>query len=242
MTDTVVVDRRFCGPPDSGNGGYTCGVIARHVGNPAEVTLRQPPPLDRPLAVRPAGDAFEVYDGQTLVAEARPVEAVGVDVPEPVSFADAGTAGADSWITRSPDNHPFPTCFVCGPGRAVGDGLRVFVGPVGGRPGLYAAPWVPDASLRAAGDDKRVAPEFVWATLDCSGGIGGQYEVFEAGVPHVLGRLTVDVHTPVVVGERCVAVGWQLGAEGRKVETGSAVFGGDGGVVGRARATWIRLL
>jgi len=241
VNDTVVIERRFCGPPDSGNGGYTSGVIARHIGNPAEVTLRQPPPLDRPLALERDGDELRVFDGKTLVAEARPVDTVAVDTPEPVSFADAGTAGAKSWIATRPEHHPFPTCFVCGPGRAVGDGLRVFVGPVGGRAGLYAAPWVPHASLRAPGEDEQVAPEFVWATLDCVGGIGGQYDAIGSGVPHVLGRLTAEVTGSVVVGERCVALGWQLDAEGRKVETASAVFGGAGTLVGQARATWIRL-
>lgn len=241
MSDTVVVDRRFCGPSDSGNGGYSCGVIARNIGGPAEVTLRQPPPLDQPLALERDGDELRVFDGETLVAEARPVDTVAVDVPEPVSFADAGTAGAGSWIATSPEDHPFPTCFVCGPGRAVGDGLRVFVGPVGGRAELYAAPWVPDASLRAPEGDDQIAPEFVWATLDCAGGIGGLYDAFAARIPHVLGRLTAEVRGSVVVGERCVALGWQLGADGRKVETGSAVVGAGGEVVGRARATWIRL-
>lgn len=241
MSGTVVIDHRFCGPSDSGNGGYSCGVIARHIGSPAEVTLRQPPPLDHPLALERDGDELRVFDGTTLVAGARPVDTVAVEVPEAVSFAAAGTAGANSWIATSPEHHPFPTCFVCGPGRAVGDGLRVFVGPVGGRAGLYAAPWVPDASLAAPEEDEQVAPEFVWATLDCAGGIGGLYDAFEARIPHVLGRLTAEVRAPVAVGERCVAVGWQLGAEGRKVETGSAVFGGGGALVGRARATWIRL-
>jgi hypothetical protein len=238
---TVVVDRRFCGPSDSGNGGYTCGVIAGHVGNPAEVTLRQPPPLDRPLALERDGGEVRVKDGATLVAEARPVDRVAIDLPAPVSFAAADAAGTRSWVHDRPDDHPFPNCFVCGPGRAPGDGLRLFVGPVDGSAGLYAAPWVPDASLRLPGDDEHVAPEFVWATLDCAGGIGGLYHAFEERVAHVLGRLTAEVTAPVLVGEECVVLGWQLGAEGRKVETGSAVFGDSSRLVGRARATWIRL-
>ena len=52
----LTVPRRFCGPPGSGNGGYTAGLLAERVqggtahavshapGCPAvEVTLRQPP-------------------------------------------------------------------------------------------------------------------------------------------------------------------------------------------------------
>ncbi|MGH9033926.1 MAG: hypothetical protein ACRDZV_17510, partial [Acidimicrobiia bacterium] len=71
--------------------------------------------------------------------------------------------------------------------------------------------------------------------------IGGQYDAIGSGVPHVLGRFTAEVTGSVVVGERCVALGWQLGAERRKVETGSALFGDSGELVARARATWIRL-
>ena len=42
MTGTLVIGSRFCGPPDSGNGGYVCGLIADYLGGPAEVTLRKP--------------------------------------------------------------------------------------------------------------------------------------------------------------------------------------------------------
>jgi hypothetical protein len=241
-SDTVVIDRRFCGPPDSANGGYTCGVLASYVGNPAEVTLRQPPPLERPLTVSLTVDGAQLLDGDLLVAEARAVASVDVDVPAPVSFADAHAAGARSYVLASPEEHPFPTCFVCGPHRAERDGLRVFVGPVEGVDGLYAAPWIPDASLVPA-DGAGVAavpPEFVWAALDCSGGIAGLSTV-ERSAPYVLGRLSCEVVAPVAVGEECAVLGWQLGTSGRKLEVGSAVFRADGTLAGRARAVWIRL-
>ena len=37
------------------------------------------------------------------------------------------------------DDHPFPGCFVCGPDRAEGDGLRLFPGGLG--PGRTACTW-----------------------------------------------------------------------------------------------------
>ena len=52
MTETLTVDRRFRGPPDSGNGGYVAGRLAAFIDGPAEIALRLPPPLGRPLAVR----------------------------------------------------------------------------------------------------------------------------------------------------------------------------------------------
>jgi len=48
---SIIIDRRYCGPPNSGNGGYVCGRLARHIEGGAEITLRAPPPLDKPLDV-----------------------------------------------------------------------------------------------------------------------------------------------------------------------------------------------
>jgi len=66
-------------------------------------------------------------------------------VPAPASLAEA-RLGAASYEWADVDVHPYPTCFVCGPGRAAGDGMRVFPGPLSGRD-IYAAPWQPDGSL-----------------------------------------------------------------------------------------------
>ena len=44
---SIRIDRRFCGPPNSGNGGYVCGLLAAHIDGGAEITLRVPPPLEQ---------------------------------------------------------------------------------------------------------------------------------------------------------------------------------------------------
>ncbi len=50
----ITFERRFRGPLTSANGGYACGRLAAFVDDAdVEVTLRRPPPLERPLAVRP---------------------------------------------------------------------------------------------------------------------------------------------------------------------------------------------
>src|SRR5690606_26952885 len=83
MHGTIVIERRFRGPPNSGNGGYSCGRLAAFVDGTAEVTLVKPPPLDVPLAVTDADDGtVALYDGERLIATAR---AVSVDV-EPRAF------------------------------------------------------------------------------------------------------------------------------------------------------------
>ena len=58
----VMIERRYNGPPDTGNGGWSAGTFAALVDRPAGtvVTLRQPPPLDTPLSVVRASDIVRV--------------------------------------------------------------------------------------------------------------------------------------------------------------------------------------
>jgi hypothetical protein len=241
VSDPIVIGRRFCGPPDSANGGYACGLVAAHVDGPAEVALRLPPPLERPLRVEHADDGgVRVLDGDQLVAEGvrRRDEDLGIDVPEPVGIAEAEAAAAASQLHEHPEDHPFPTCFVCGPQRAADDGLHILVGPVGGR-GAAAATWTPATDL--AGADGVVRAEFVWAALDCSGGVASWLADPIDGNPFVLGRMAVTIDRPVRAGAPHAVVGWRAGHEGRKVTAGSATFTAAGDLVGLARATWIQL-
>ena len=229
MDAAIVVDRRFRGPPASGNGGYTCGLVAALVGEPAEVTLRRPPPLDTPLRVERDGALVGVYDGEELVAEGVPREP-DLDVPDSVTLEEAARAS-----TAYPgfEQHAFRTCFVCGPDRPPGDGMRVFAGPVPGRP-VVAAPWIPPSEpIDEAG---RVHRALVWAALDCPGAIAVGFP--ERGET-VLGRLTARVDAVPPAGEPCVVVAWPLGGERRKLYAGTAVFSADGALLARARATWI---
>lgn len=218
MDSSVVIPTRFRGPPESANGGYTCGLVAELAAQPVEVTLRRPPPLGRPLR----WDGSRLFDGEELVAETIPVT-VTLELPAPVWWEQAELAAA-----RFPgfEAHAFPTCFVCGPGRAVGDGLRIFAGPVEGR-ALVAAPWLVPEEVDA---------RLLWAALDCPGAIA-------VGYPRrgetVLGRFAARVLSVPAPGEQCVVVGWPLGEEGRKLEAGTALFGEGGRVHAFARATWI---
>lgn len=229
MEPSLQIDARFHGPPNSGHGGYTCGLVAEFLGGAVEVTLRSPPPLDTPLAVTEKDRRILVRHGEKLVAEA---EAAHLDpeVPDPVSLEAAKAASRDFIGFR---NHAFPTCFACGPERKPGDGLRIFAGPVPGR-NLVAAPWTPDASL--ATPQGFVAPAFVWAALDCPG-----YAAACPGAPAVLGRMAAEVLGPVRPEEAHLVVAWPLGSEGRKAFAGTALFRPDGRLLGHARQTWIRL-
>jgi len=230
-SEIIRIDRRFRGPPESGNGGYVCGRVARFIDRPTVVRLRIPPPLETDLQVHHADDGIEVYDGETVVAEARPTT-VDLDPPAPPSFEEAEEA-ARSY--RGFEHHTFPTCFVCGPERNQGDGLRIFAGPVKGRE-LVAAPWTPNESV---GDGTgRVAPEFLWAALDCPGAYS-----FTApdGGALVLGELAVEIRGDVSVGERCIVIGRELGSEGRKHWTVTALFGESGDCRAVGRGIWFEV-
>lgn len=208
-----------------------CGVLGGLVGGTAEVTLRRPPPLDTPLeVVRLDGGAVTLRDSGTVIAEGTPTS-LEIDVPEPVSF-DEATDAVKSYIGFR--HHPFPTCFVCGPQRAEGDGLRIFPGRVRGRE-IVAAPWTPDPSL--VDKDGQVRPEIVWAALDCPSG----FAVMSPKTMAVLGRLATKLLAPVRAGERCVVTGWPLGEDGRKLYSGSALFSADGDLRAVAKATWVRI-
>lgn len=237
MTTTIVIARRFCGPHTSGNGGYTCGRVATFIDGPAEVTLRAPPPLDTPLEVRREDGRVVLLHGGTEIAHGR-ATALELDVPIAPSWDEAVAAGARY---NGFKQHAYDTCFVCGPSRAAGDGLRIFCGAW--RDGRVAGTWIPDASL----DDGhgRVAPEFLWSAIDCPGSwsvIGrtdADAPVKDVPSSMLLGRLTGRIVRELRVGEPCTALGWLLGIEGRKYHVGSAIHTRAGDLVACSRGTWL---
>jgi hypothetical protein len=232
MAERLRIARRFCGPPSSGNGGYTAGLVAKALGVAAvEVTLRRPPPLEQELSLLHTEGRVELKDGEHLLAEARPAS-VDFTPPSPLSFERA-TELAHHYVGHR--QHHFPGCFVCGPARAVGDGLRIFPGHEEPAQPM-AAPWIPDASLGDAAGN--LPTEVLWAALDCIG-------YFAVAAPEypvaLLGRMTAELSGNVSAGERCVVQGWPLGREGRKLHAGTALYDSSGKLVGRAKQTWIAL-
>jgi hypothetical protein len=240
MTGSITIAPRFCGPPNSGNGGYVCGLIAGYLDEPAEITLRLPPPLNKRLAVEMDDQgSVRVADGDSLIAEATSLAGnLGLQLPAPVSVTQAQAASAQSPLRLHPEAHPFPTCFVCGPQREPDDGLRICVGPVPSTE-LWADVWYPGAEFADAAG--HIRPEFVWAALDCPGGVAALQGAVTDGNMYLLGRLAACQYGPVAAGEPHVVVGWRVAAQGRKVLAGSALFAGSGQAVAAALATWIGL-
>jgi ubiquinone/menaquinone biosynthesis C-methylase UbiE len=228
---SLTIPARFCGPPASANGGYTCGRLATWLGGSAEVTLKRPPPLEIELEVNASADRAVLLEGEAVIAEARRAT-LDVSLPAPVTVAAAEEAARQY---RWRDGHPYPTCFVCGPQRALGDGLRIFAGQVRGR-NVVAAPWVPPDSMAQA--DASMPPEVVWAALDCPGAFAFPEHVEGRAV--LLGRMTADLVAPVLAGRPHVVVGWPIAAEGRKLRVGTAIFTAAGHLRAISTAIWIR--
>ncbi len=232
---TIVIDRRFNGPLLSGNGGYAAGMVARHVDadGAVEVTLRAPIPLDTPMTLARNGDAGHVLKhGEQLICEARPA-GLALDLPGPQDWATAERLSAAG---GSPEDTDFHWCLVCGRGRAVGDGLRVFSLRLDDRP-MSLALYQPHA-VHAA-EDGRIDTVFLWGVLDCPGAWAVQDP--DDWRPALTGRMTGQVFHRPKPGEPCMVVGWKMGAEGRKLFAGTALYTRSGTLCALASTTWILL-
>jgi hypothetical protein len=239
---SIIIDKRYCGPPNTGNGGYVCGRLAQHIPGGAEVTLRAPPPLEKSLDVVAMDDSlWELRDGGTVVATGR-IASVELTRLERASFDEANAAELLTPI--KPREHLLPTCFVCGPARAQGDGLRIFAGPLARQSrntsSVLAATWTPDPTLAAK--DGFVAPEFLWSALDCPTGYASTYDRESGGfdgTPVLLGRMAARIEARPRPEERCVITAWETGRDGRKRIAEAAAYGEAGALLAVARATWI---
>ena len=130
------IDPRFNGPPASGNGGYTCGLVA----GAARRACRghAPPPAAARDAARVGRRAPARRARRSWPRAAGPTSTSSRPCPWP------SPRQAEAVSHRYPgfERHAFPTCFVCGPERQDGDGLRIFAAPVEARD-VVAAPWIP---------------------------------------------------------------------------------------------------
>lgn len=232
--EVVRIGRRFQGPAQSGNGGYTAGLVGtalREVaaaGTVPQVTLRLPPPLEVDLNLLVDSDEAKLVGPESLTAGAIPVPAdVLADATiDPVSPEEAHAAES---LYRGLVNHPFPGCFGCGPANP--EGLQLRPGLLGD--GRTACTWHPAKDLVAA--DGLVDPVYLWAALDCPGG----WSIDLEGRPSVLGQMTAAIDGRPSPGELCLIMGRHLAEDGRKTYTATTLYNAGGLVLARARHTWI---
>jgi hypothetical protein len=232
----ILVDPRHNGPPASGHGGISAGLLAAELGAAAQETgavvrLQAPVPLGRPLQPRPQPDGtVTAYDGQTAIATAR-------SLPEPLEVGLFPAVGADvvrvaeeRWASERATYNPFPTCFGCGTERT--DGWHLSPGLIEGQ-ALFATSWQAD---RDPGD---VPPWAPWAVLDCTQ-VGPVIDAATPPAAMLTGELACRSLRPVLPGRRYVALSRRTDLIGKKVFTEGALFDADGPVA-VARAIWFVL-
>jgi hypothetical protein len=242
-TDNVIrIASRFNGPLASGNGGYSAGLAAQFVGAEAvEATLRAAIPLEQPLRAHASAEGVDLTtdDAATriLIMSLRATRLNSPDVESP------GLAAAEvaAETFRGAEDHVLPTCFVCGPRRAIGDGLRIFPDwtkdPSGAdNPNpfpIVASPWIPSPDLADAAG--RIAPEFLWAALDCPGAFAIDKE------PILLGRMSARIIDRPRADRPIIAIAWTKGHDRRKHFAGTALFSDSGDLLAFSEQTWIQI-
>jgi GNAT superfamily N-acetyltransferase len=227
----AVIPARFNGPPASGHGGYSSWLAARYLDVPGETTLHRPPPLERPLQVVRDGDAVLLVGHAAGADDDGPPETVLSARPwagevEPPAQLDPAAAHAARDPSRwAAEQHPFPTCFACGPSRD--DGFSLFTGPLGD--GRYATDWTPPPDCPEA---------LVWVALDCP----SSAPIANPGwtPPVVLARFGVEVRS-LPPAEPHAMVARATGSDGRKRATAVALYAADGELRAVAHALWIEL-
>lgn len=239
---TIRIASRFNGPIASGNGGYSAGLAAQFLrGGAAEATFRLAIPLDQGLRISQTADGLDVTTDDAaeriVVMSLKETELPAPEVRSP-GLEAAGVAAA---TFRSAEDHVLPTCFVCGPARGEGDGLRIFPDwtkdPAGAdNPNpfrIVAAPWTPTSDLTDGAG--RIAPEFLWAALDCPGAFAIDKE------PILLGRMSASILERPRADKPIIAVAWSKGSERRKYFAGTALFSEAGDLIAFSEQTWIQI-
>lgn len=170
-------------------------------------------------------------DGETLVGTASATR-LEMDIPATPTLEQANLA-TKGYLCY--EDHAYPSCFVCGPGRLKHDGLCLFPGPVNDWK-LLACPWQPAADLL----DKRgnVRDEIIWAALDCPGFFAAAGETL---LPVLLGELSAKLIAPISGDKPLVVFSWPIGTEGRKLYGGVAIANLSGAVLAYSHSTWIVL-
>ena len=175
-----------------------------------------------------------VHDGPDLVAEAVPGPPRARRCPMPPTPAEAEAAAR---AYAGFERHFFPGCFVCGPERAAGRRPAR-----SSRAGCRAGTWWPPRCRPRPPCRRRTASSPARSCGRCStapapGPWSGTWRrpewCWAAWRPACV--------APFPAGGTGVAVGWPLGREGRKLYSGTALFGADGRLHGCARQTWIVL-
>lgn len=222
----ITIPKQFNGPPGSGNGGYSAGLMAQLLTGPHTIRINAPIPLETPLSLTRDGDTATLHAGDTLIMTARS-EAASI-APRPAPSFEAAKAASE--LPRPFGAGELSVCFVCGRGREPGEGLRIFCGQLDDAE-TAATIWTPHETF--AGDDGLVRDEIIWSALDCPGGFS---------LPDVdralLGEMNANILTRPPVGEPLIIASWRTGGKGRKHFAGTALYTPEGELLAHADTLW----
>ncbi|HNJ34224.1 MAG TPA: hypothetical protein PK881_08260 [Leptospiraceae bacterium] len=249
MNDSNAVTRiasRYSGPPRTGNGGYVCGVCAglaySQLGEQKqdsftfEVRYKSPVPVDLDVSLLSKDNlcVLESIDGKTTYAEGQSSKPVSTVLPAVVTLEQARYATLQSIPEKE---HAFPDCYVCGPARKVGDGLRILPGPVAEHSGMAAAVWnvLPDA-MSSSGD---LSVPILWAALDCPGYFAYHFSHGGAMQVAVLAKMKCTVVRRRTESDQLVVIGWMKRKKGPLVEVSTALLDGSE-ILAIADGTWMQ--
>ena len=103
----IVIAQQFCGPPNSGNGGYVCGVLAKDLEGPVTSVLRARVPLDVDLDLAVADGAAVMTDAAGgLIGRGDPAAAGLLPEPPAAPGVDAARAAGARYLGLRPAHSP----------------------------------------------------------------------------------------------------------------------------------------
>lgn len=232
----VTIARQFRGPPNSGNGGYVCGVLSKAIDGPATSVLRAPVPLDLRMDIRLEEGVYQMTAEADGALIGTGVSSDGAILPRPPEAPSMRAARAAGLKSPSLSERIHPPCFTCSAERAEGDGLRVFVGQIEGAPaGHVAGIWTPNMAFS---DPQGLATvETIWAALDCPGVFAWIAKAGRHGA--LLGTMSCEILRRPRCAEEAIIMAWPLERQGRKETAGVALFAMNGELLARAHQVWI---
>jgi hypothetical protein len=231
----ILISRHFEGPTDITLGGYISGLMSVYLESPTvEVTMRKPTLMERPLILDTlTPDRVFLYDGDTLLNEARPVD-LEMEIPAPVTLEQAKKAARRDKVAA------FPNCFGCGSARTEDTGLHLRSGPVEGR-NMVAIDWTPRASAVGAEEGEQVPEIMVLTALECPIAKAMELGLKKPEETAVLGRMTTKVIDLPRVGAPCFFMGWPIERAGRRIEIAGTLHDEKGEILAMTRLTFVVL-
>ena len=229
----IVLERRFNGPPATANGGYACGVVAKHVDGPAAVSLRRPGPARHAARARaPRRRPRDAARRRDADRRGRPGAAAGLRA--------ARTARPSRRRAKPPPSAR----------RLAGD-LRLLL-RLRPRTAPTGSAWS-SARCRRTRAHRRGAPR---AARTCPSGTAtsrrrspGRRSTARAtrrrcgaaAQPSLLARMHAELLEPVPAGEAVAVVGWSLATRAASTAAPRRSWPPTGAMLARAEALWIRL-